>query len=95
MINYIEKLSAAKWKGEPCPNHSKGWINDSRGNRLTRLGNRNALGKIIEAHNREIELLEHMIAQMLKEKDDNFLSAECIHGIHPDQCITCTPREAT
>lgn len=22
-------------------------------------------------------------------------TAECIHSVHPDQCITCTPREAT
>lgn len=54
-------FEAAKWKGEPCPNPAKGWINDSRGNRLTRLGNRSALGKIIQAHNNEIDVLKSKI----------------------------------
>lgn len=51
-------FEAAKWKGEPCPNPSKGWITDSHGNRITRLGNRNAFGKLISQHNNEIELLK-------------------------------------
>lgn len=45
------------WKGEPCHNPEKGWITDSRGNRITRLGNRNAYGKLIQQHNQEVELL--------------------------------------
>lgn len=50
-------IKAAKWQGEPCPNPEKGWIRDSRDNRLTRLGNRNAYGKIIKAHNNEIDVV--------------------------------------
>lgn len=67
MTDIFEKLEMAKWVGEPCPNHSKGWINDSRGNRLTRLGNRNALGKIIQAHNNEIDVLAASIRAHLEK----------------------------
>lgn len=65
-IDLNAKLEAAKWKGECCPNPVKGWIVDSRGNRLTRLGNRNAFGKLIQAHNREIELLQDALKKLEK-----------------------------
>jgi len=61
----LKALDDAKWKGEPCDNPKKGWICDSRGNRLTKLGNRNAFGKIIKAHNQEIEVLQHKIRAAL------------------------------
>ena len=57
----------AKWKGEPCPNPEKGWSTDSRGNRTTRLGNRNAFGKLIEIHNKEIDYLKHKIGTKCTE----------------------------
>lgn len=53
----VERIERAKWKGECCPNPDKGWIINSHGNRLTRLGNRNAFGKIITAHNNELDVL--------------------------------------
>ncbi len=31
-------------------------------------------------------------AALTQPKLDNYYSAECIHGIHPDQCVTCTPK---
>lgn len=64
------KIQASKWIGEPCHNPSKGWIRDTRGNRLTRLGNRNAFGKLITMHNNELDLLQSYILNTLKGKDD-------------------------
>ena len=61
-MTQTDKIDAAKWNGEPCHNPEKGWIRDSRGNRLTRLGNRNAFGKIIQKHNQEVDLLAHSLA---------------------------------
>lgn len=58
------------WKGEPCPNPEKGWITDSRDNRLTRLGNRNAFGKIIQAHNREVEIMHQRLSRAQPVADD-------------------------
>jgi hypothetical protein len=63
-----DKFEAAKWKGEPCPNPIKGWIVNSRGNRLTHLGNINAFVKIIQAHNNEIELLR-LTAKPVSEEE--------------------------
>lgn len=37
----------------------------------------------------ELEAAQH--EDVSGEEQDNFNSAECIHGIHPDQCVTCTP----
>lgn len=68
MSEIIDKLEAAKWRGEPCPNPTKGWINDSRGNRLTRLGNRNAYGKIIQAHNNEIDVIAAAVKAWMELK---------------------------
>lgn len=50
------KMEAAKWRGEPSGNPDKGWIVDSRGNKLTRLGSRFLYGQLITAHNNEIEV---------------------------------------
>ena len=64
-------FDAALWKGEPCHNPAKGWITDSRGNRITRLGNRNAYGKLIEAHNREIEYLKSLTTRAAAPQEVN------------------------
>lgn len=48
----------AKWRGESSNNPQKGWIVNSHGNRITSLGNRTRLGKIISEHNNEIDILK-------------------------------------
>lgn len=54
-------FDAAMWKGEPSGNPEKGWIKNSRGVRLTRLGSRHFFGKLISDHNKEIEFLKNKI----------------------------------
>ncbi len=36
--------------------------------------------------------IQRIRAALTQPKLDNYYSAECIHGIHPDQCVTCTPK---
>jgi len=81
------------WKGECCPNPEKGWITDSRGNRLTRLGNRNAFGKIIQAHNQEIEIMYHRFTRSTPHAEAVLVLVEALQSIRLDDIFDIRMRE--
>lgn len=90
-----EALDNALWKGEPCHNPEKGWIT-SRGKRITRLGNRNAFGKLIDAHNTEIEYIRSRLHALEKlEAIDGKALVEAIEWTDKNpRAVTMTIDEA-